>query len=375
MGSHLRFIILIATLQIATLSWAQTSVTVDRSGNVQNATPTNFPTGKLKYNGLTLAASGANSDITSLQSGVGLTSPKITTSLFDTNGNTLLGVTATGSAVNYLTLANSATSTIGGTISAAGTGTNLDIVFAPKGSGQVKLPVGSPGGGIPGISFTGTNVGFALNGGNIGFMQGGNTPRMSYSSSSLEMYPSFLLTWSSVNDTTSTADTGLARNAAGVVEVNNGTAGTFRDLKARYYYTSVTNDASIAGAIGEYVSASVVQGSATALTTATPKTVTSISLTAGDWDVTGIGALTGASTGTVFDVAVGTTTNSFTGTVLGDTRAQTPTVSLTGADATLMIPAVRVSINATTTYYLIVSETFTVGTPSAYGRISARRVR
>lgn len=130
-----------------------------------------------------------------------------------------------------------------------------------------------------------------------------------------------------------------------------------------------------AGNVGEYVSASVVQGSATALTTATPKTVTSITLTAGDWDITAIGSITGASTGTAFDVAIGTTTNSFTGTVLGDTRCETPTVSLTGADATLMIPAVRVSISGSTTYYLVVQEVFTIGTPAAYGRISARRVR
>lgn len=178
-----------------------------------------------------------------------------------------------------------------------------------------------------------------------------------------------------ITDAQPTADIGMARNAAGVLEVNSGTIGTFRDLKSRYLYTAVTNDASVAGTIGEYVSASVIQGSATALTTATPKTVTSISLTAGDWDVTGIGCSTGASTGTNFTVAIGTTTNSLTGTVLGDTQCQTPTVSLTGADATLMIPAVRISISSTTTIYLIVQETFTIGTPAAYGRISARRVR
>lgn len=138
---------------------------------------------------------------------------------------------------------------------------------------------------------------------------------------------------------------------------------------------TATNDDAAATYIGEYISASVVQGSATALTTATPKTVTSISLTAGDWDISAVGALTGASTGTIFDVAVGTTTNSFTGTVLGDTRVQSPTVSLTGADASLMIPGMRVSISGTATYYLVVSETFTLGSPAAYGRISARRVR
>lgn len=138
---------------------------------------------------------------------------------------------------------------------------------------------------------------------------------------------------------------------------------------------TATNDNAAAGEVGEYNASSIVQGSAVSLVTATPKTVTSISLTAGDWDLTAIGAITGASTGTVFDVAIGGTTNSFTGTVLGDTRCQTPTVSLTGADASLMIPSVRVSIGATTTFYLIVQETFTIGSPKAYGRLSARRTR
>lgn len=136
----------------------------------------------------------------------------------------------------------------------------------------------------------------------------------------------------------------------------------------------VTNGSSAAaGVVGEYVVASVVQGSAAALTTATPLTVTSITLTAGEWVIDAIGCLTGASTGTVFDVGVSTTTNSFTGTILGNTRVQTPTVSLTGADASLMIPGMRVTISGTTTYYLVVQETFTIGSPAAYGRISARR--
>lgn len=138
--------------------------------------------------------------------------------------------------------------------------------------------------------------------------------------------------------------------------------------------TTSANNAT-AGNVGEYISSSVVQGSAVSLVTATPKTVTSIVLTAGDWDVTAIGCLNGASTGTEFDVAIGATTNSLTGTVLGDSRCQSPTVSLTGADASLMVPEFRVNISGSATYYLIVQETFTVGSPKAYGRISARRVR
>lgn len=48
----------------------------------------------------------------------------------------------------------------------------------------------------------------------------------------LELGSSNLLAWSSTNPTNGTVDTALGRNAAGVVEVNNGTAGQYRTLKA-----------------------------------------------------------------------------------------------------------------------------------------------
>jgi hypothetical protein len=44
-----------------------------------------------------------------------------------------------------------------------------------------------------------------------------------------------IMAWSSsATDSTTTKDTGLSRNAAGIVEVNNGTATTYRDLKLRH---------------------------------------------------------------------------------------------------------------------------------------------
>ncbi len=66
------------------------------------------------------------------------------------------------------------------------------------------------------------------------------------------------LKWSnSANDYDQTLDTGLARNAAGVIESNNGTAGTLRDFKARNFIagasmsTSMTDGfVNIAGAAG-----------------------------------------------------------------------------------------------------------------------------
>ena len=65
-----------------------------------------------------------------------LTSPKIGTSILDTNGNELALLTATGSAVNEFTLANAA-SGAGPTLSSTGE-TNVDININPKGTGVLK---------------------------------------------------------------------------------------------------------------------------------------------------------------------------------------------------------------------------------------------
>ena len=65
-----------------------------------------------------------------------LTAPKIGTSILDTSGNELLLLTATGSAVNELTLANASTGN-GPILSATGE-TNVDINLNPKGTGSLK---------------------------------------------------------------------------------------------------------------------------------------------------------------------------------------------------------------------------------------------
>jgi hypothetical protein len=65
-----------------------------------------------------------------------LTSPKIGTSILDTNGNELALLTATSSAVNEFTIANAATGN-GPTLSATGE-TNVDINLNPKGTGVLK---------------------------------------------------------------------------------------------------------------------------------------------------------------------------------------------------------------------------------------------
>jgi hypothetical protein len=82
---------------------------------------------------------------------------KLVGDVIDTNGNELLKLTATASAVNELTLANAAT---GGApvLSATGGDTNIGIALTPKGTGGVVFPAGAVG--TPAITTSGdTNTG------------------------------------------------------------------------------------------------------------------------------------------------------------------------------------------------------------------------
>lgn len=137
---------------------------------------------------------------------------------------------------------------------------------------------------------------------------------------------------------------------------------------------TTTNDSATAAFVGEYVSS--VAGYTNFPTTDQYGDLTSISLTAGDWDVS-VAFETVYGTATVTQVITGistTTGNSGTGLVDGDSsvRCVGPTAT---ADASLSIPCLRASLSGTTTYYLKYRSQYTVATPQAKGRISARRVR
>ena len=114
-----------------------------RSSNEFNTVSDNaITTAKIQANAVTVAKLASTLDISSntvtLPTGQTLTSPKIATALTDTSGNELIKVTATGSAINELTLANAAASG-NPTISATGGDTNIGISILPKGSGKITL--------------------------------------------------------------------------------------------------------------------------------------------------------------------------------------------------------------------------------------------
>jgi|TARA_X000001316_G_C921163_1_gene35474 hypothetical protein len=67
-----------------------------------------------------------------------ITTPSITTSINDANGNESIKLTATGSAVNEITVINSA-STNAVQVNATGTATNLNLNLNAKGTGSIEM--------------------------------------------------------------------------------------------------------------------------------------------------------------------------------------------------------------------------------------------
>ena len=138
---------------------------------------------------------------------------------------------------------------------------------------------------------------------------------------------------------------------------------------------TATNDNATAGQIGEYIESTVVSASAAALTTAVAQNVTSISLTAGDWDVSGVvGFKSAATTSITRLIASISATTATIDEINSHYDAMAATVP-TAINQTRPVATTRVSVAATTTIYLVASATFTVAALSCFGKISARRVR
>lgn len=135
---------------------------------------------------------------------------------------------------------------------------------------------------------------------------------------------------------------------------------------------TTTNDNANAGSIGEYLSA---QSSSTPISNNTSTNITSLSLTAGDWDVSGIILFAPGSgaTATAFFGSISTT--SATLGPLGTTYQITPVSITAGNGITTPTPVVRISIASTTTVYLVGYSTLSGGTVNTTGFIRARRVR
>lgn len=162
------------------------------------------------------------------------------------------------------------------------------------------------------------------------------------------------------------------------------TTGFYTNVKATFGTTNAivgtaTNNNADAGNLGERQS-STQSTYANFTTSATYQNIDSITLTAGDWDVSAFftyssnSATITAASNAIF--LIGTASAASTGATEGLNINYVPQAALLGtskfSDA---IPPFRVSLAGTTKYYLNAQATFTIGNPQFVGTIRAVRVR
>lgn len=139
---------------------------------------------------------------------------------------------------------------------------------------------------------------------------------------------------------------------------------------------TTTNDSAAAGFVGQYIESVVGLGNVAA--SGALGDSSSISLTAGDWDVTAQGDFvlnTGVSiTRTSLGIS-STSGNSSTGLVSGSNLHDSAAIPTAAAQSFITVGSYRVSIASTTTFYLKTRVNYSSGNPQFAGRISARRVR
>jgi hypothetical protein len=156
----------------------------------------------------------------------------------------------------------------------------------------------------------------------------------------------------------------------GIVTAANLTAtGNITPSQTAGIVGTTTNNNANAGSVGEY---QTVTGSSAGITGGTSTNVTSISLTAGDWDVQGVVLYTPTATISIGYSGISTTSATFGS--LG-TYSSSGGSSVTATQLTPSSPVVRLSLATTTTVFLIGNVSFPSGTCTAQGFIRARRVR
>lgn len=178
---------------------------------------------------------------------------------------------------------------------------------------------------------------------------------------------------------TSTAYIQTQSNHPIVMTTNNGVdALVISTSQAVGIRGTATNDNATTGFVGQFISSTL--GVTNVTTSAAFVDATSISLTAGDWDVsgqiifqTGTGVVT-AGTALAISINSGNTT---TDHVRGD-NVMEPLIPTATVNSCGTISEYRMSLSATTTVYLKTKATLSVPTTTNYqvlGRISARRRR
>lgn len=168
--------------------------------------------------------------------------------------------------------------------------------------------------------------------------------------------------------------------AASAQTIDRGPGGPYSTASRGQLPGTTTNDNAVAGNIGEYIQSVISQAAAISLTSVTATNITSITLTAGDWDINGTIDVATNGTTKIISIDASISNTSATIDVSPDRRSFLTYGSSTGLvpGATVLVVPInttRVSIATSTTFYLVTTGQFNSGTLSGFGFIRARRVR
>lgn len=130
-----------------------------------------------------------------------------------------------------------------------------------------------------------------------------------------------------------------------------------------------------AGELGEVI-ASAIAGPGIGIGNNVPTNVTSLPLTAGDWDVRGeVWFHLGSGTTGDVEAGISQVSASLPGNPGAGSRATQTFTHTANSGQVLALAPCRMSLAAAATVYLIAVCGFTAGSTTAYGRIEARRQR
>lgn len=302
------------------------------------------------------------------------------------SNGTLTNPTITGGSITGLASPLSVAS--GGTSTNAAGGTALDNItgfvstgfLTRTGAGAYAFQSATNGITLGNLAQAGANTVLANATGGTANVTAFAVPSCSTSASALNWTSGTGLT---CNTAVNAAQLGGATFAAPGA-IGSGTPGTgaFTALSATGAFTpsqtsgivgTTTNNNANAGSFGEYQTASPA---AVNMTSGTAITIASISLTAGDWDVSGVVSIAMPAGVTLVRALVSiSTTNNTLGAF--QTTSDSGGISTGGVDTVARdTPMVRISVASTTTVYLVSLEAQSgAGQVTGTGFIRARRVR
>lgn len=171
---------------------------------------------------------------------------------------------------------------------------------------------------------------------------------------------------------------GAGTTAQTITGANTVFAGTITPTQTGGIVGTTTNNDVQAGSVGELITASLAVGSQINLTNNVPANIISISLTAGDWDVSGVLHFNYGATDSIgFLVGSTSSTSATHGAVDTQTQLVFPSAGQVNGNQTphrMSVPMNRFKLSGTTTVFLVATAAFTGGYAS-HGMIRARRIR